>query len=298
VDRSDIEGWLELRVVACLCQIVGIHPDRAWASWVGGAMAKGVVTRLARHFVNPDFVINVDGPQTYKYMQFSCGTAYNTVTHQTERGVPAMMITHTTGWPYPTEDFERLDRELSARGLDLEATFCTIRDAEDTGGGAQPYPADELEALQAIVDAFPVEFELVQMMHSSFTANNADGEAAGGWPVCLWRCFKVAAASMMVVAENFLVDKGIEGNNGKGVLWNMMFNCLGSYAKAVNSRWVADGLGAARTKHHFTQKTLILTHSSSCLHPKRSIFHPRRFTFHPKKSIFHSLFTQCSLTTC
>ena len=298
MDRSDIEGWLELRVVACLCQIVGIHPDRAWASWVGGAMAKGVVTRLARHFVNPDFVINVDGPQTYKYMQFSCGTAYNTVTHQTERGVPAMMITHTTGWPYPTEDFERLDRELSARGLDLEATFCTIRDAEDTGGGAQPYPADEVEALQAIVDAFPVEFELVQMMHSSFTANNADGEAAGGWPVCLWRCFKVAAASMMVVAENFLVDKGLEGNNGKGVLWNMMFNCLGSYAKAVNSRWVADGLGAARTKHHFTQKSLILTHSSSCLHPKKSIFHPRRFTFHPKKSIFHPLFTQCSLTTC
>ena len=81
-----------------------------------------------------------------------------------------------------------------------------------------------------------VEFELVSMMHSSFTAATPTGEAEGGWPVCLWRCFKVPAAALKVAAENYLVDSGIEGSNGKGILWNIMFHCLGGYTQAVTDQ--------------------------------------------------------------
>ena len=39
---------------------------------------------------------------------------------------------------------------------------------------------------------------------------------------------------MKVVAENFVIDSGIEGANGKGVLWCTMLNVLGSYVQAVD----------------------------------------------------------------
>ena len=156
LDRSDIEGWLELRVVECLCQIVGIHSDWAWAGWVSGALAKAVAVRLPRHFVNNSFVINVDGPQTYKYLQFSCGIAYNTTTHVPERGVPAMMITHNTGFPYPTADFQRIENGLTALGLDLEATLRFILEEENTGDYTEPYAASVVKQLHDVVNAFPV----------------------------------------------------------------------------------------------------------------------------------------------
>ena len=88
--------------------------------------------------------------------------------------------------------------------------------------------------LNAALDAFPVEFELLQMMHHSFTPNTETGEAEGGWPACLFRALKVPAAAMMVVAENYQVDTGIEGSNGKGVLWSMLVNSLGKYVCTVD----------------------------------------------------------------
>ncbi len=39
---------------------------------------------------------------------------------------------------------------------------------------------------------------------------------------------------MMVVAENYQVDTGIEGANGKGVLWCILINSLGSYVCTVD----------------------------------------------------------------
>eukprot|EP00973_Karenia_brevis_P028024 3858966-Karenia_brevis.AAC.1 len=37
-DHSDIKGWFEMRVVECLCQIMGVHVDWAWPSWVSGTL--------------------------------------------------------------------------------------------------------------------------------------------------------------------------------------------------------------------------------------------------------------------
>ena len=75
-DHSDIKGWFELRVVDCLCQIVGVHKDRAWAGWVNGTVSSQVISRLGRGFTDSEFVRNLDGPQTYKYIQFQCGRVY------------------------------------------------------------------------------------------------------------------------------------------------------------------------------------------------------------------------------
>ena len=45
---------------------------------------------------------------------------------------------------------------------------------------------------------------------------------------------KVPAAAMMVVGENYQVDAGIEGSNGKGVFWCILVNALGSYVCTVD----------------------------------------------------------------
>ena len=47
-------------------------------------------------------------------------------------------------------------------------------------------------------------------------------------------CLKVPAAAMMVVGENYQVDAGIEGSNGKGVFWCILVNALGSYVCTVD----------------------------------------------------------------
>ena len=81
-DHSDIKGFLEERVVECLCQVMGVHPDWAWPQWVQGPFASVVVSRLGKGFTDAHFLRYLDGSQTHKYIQFSCGRVYNTDTHE------------------------------------------------------------------------------------------------------------------------------------------------------------------------------------------------------------------------
>ena len=122
---------------------------------------------------------------------------------------------------------------LADKGLDLELILQGIKDNEELGR-VGPYADATVQRLNSIINLFPAEFELVKMMHESFTANTPDGEREGGWPSCIYRCFKIPAAAMMVVAANFVLDTGIDGNNGKGVLWAILINCLGAYACTVD----------------------------------------------------------------
>ena len=120
-DLSDTKGWFELRVVDCLCQIMGVHVDWAWPAWVNGTLTSAVISRLGRGFTNPLFVRNLDGTQTYNYIQFECGRVYNTETHTLESGRPELMISRCTGFRFPEQEFARFDAVLSEKGINLEA---------------------------------------------------------------------------------------------------------------------------------------------------------------------------------
>ncbi len=87
-------------------------------------------------------------------------------------------------------------------GVDLVEVFGRIR-ANEALGQNDPYGASTVAALNLALTIAPDTFELVKMMHESFTPNTATGEREGGWPSCLYCAFKIPAASMKVVAENF-----------------------------------------------------------------------------------------------
>ena len=198
-DHTDVKGWLELQVVKCLCQIMGVPSDYAWAAWVSGGMSNAVVTRMSRGFTNALFVRNLDGPITYKYVQFECGRVYNTETHLLEEGRPDLCISRCTGLPFPDKEFADLDERLADHDINLEEIFEGIR-ANEAMGRNDPYGAAVVAKLNLALDEFPEDFELVKMMHESFTANTATGEVQGGWPACLFRCFKVFASLWEYIA--------------------------------------------------------------------------------------------------
>ena len=102
-------------------------------------MTESVIKRLGKGFTDAAFVRHLDGTQTYKYIQFDCGLMYNTETHELAQGRPDLMISRTTGFPYPTEEFARLKTGLEANGIDLENILQGIKDNEELGQCA-PYP--------------------------------------------------------------------------------------------------------------------------------------------------------------
>ena len=92
------------------------------------------------------------------------------------------------------EAFSRFDSELAAANLDLVPILESIKAREDEGD-TSPYPMDIVTKLNDIVKLMPADFELLKMLHESFTADTDNGESDGGWPVCIWRCLKVPSDS-------------------------------------------------------------------------------------------------------
>jgi hypothetical protein len=76
------------------------------------------------------------------------------------------------------------------------------------------------------------EFEIIKMLHLSFTPDRANGEEDGGWLVCIFR-LTVVLAALLGLSEHYIVDNGANGENGKGFLWALCENIFGSYASTL-----------------------------------------------------------------
>jgi hypothetical protein len=155
---------------------------------------------------------------------------YNFTTRRVEEATPDMFISLHTGYPYPEREIEEIRQSPAGRGL--RDVLVRARNWEHTPlGDRTRYPPDITRDLEAI--AGEPAFELVRTMHDSFTPNAPDGESAGGWPVTVFRVLKVPAAAASRSAENFLVDTGTDGENGKGVLWEAKKRTFGQYATEI-----------------------------------------------------------------
>ena len=96
--------------------------------------------------------------------------------HRHVRGRRSMSV------PYPHEYFAKYEAGLLALGINLEEIFKTIK-ANEALSNNGPYANAVVSKLNQAVEAFP-DFEVVQMMHHSFTPTGPGGESKGGWPAC------------------------------------------------------------------------------------------------------------------
>ena len=71
------------------------------------------------------------------------------------------------------------------------------------------------------------------MVHDSFMPMRMDGEAAGGWLALLFRICVITAA-LLGRSEHYIVDSGVDGENGKGFLWACCEKVFGALASALS----------------------------------------------------------------
>jgi hypothetical protein len=136
-------------------------------------------------------------------------------------GSPALFIAKCTGYPFPEQEIEALQREVADRGLSLSDIFGRIAEFEKDPGDYSAYPEDmawDLEALLQI-DGFMLHW----LLYNAFE----------DWTVWVWRAVKFCAAQMFcartVIFHN---DYGEHGNNGK-TFAAMCMNVAGLYAQTI-----------------------------------------------------------------
>jgi len=224
---------VEMDLVKSLCAVMGIEGDEATAAFLAGHFTSNILTRLGDALFDPALLGQLDGDASYGHIAFSCGLALELSTRQVSPATKDLYITRHVGYPYPEKELLEVDRQQAAAGLDLVQLLRRVRDWEamPLNDGAPTYPA----ALVADLNRFAElpAFELVDMLHNSFTTSCPDGERAGGWQVTIFRTGKVLAAAIAKKAKNFVVDFGEDGGNGKGLLWNCIKQTFGHLAADI-----------------------------------------------------------------
>ncbi len=217
----------ELVLVDLMCNLCQVATDEAPAKWKDGPMTKQLTGLIAASLFNEAFTFSLDGPDTYHLLPFACGQAYDM-----RQGVwvalkPDDCVSMTCGYAAPVELLDGLE---ARHGPQLRALLQQFRAFEQDPQGARQLPQDLIDGLTTVTD--DPECELVKMLHNSFTPNHGTGETEGGWWVTVDR-LKTTAAGVTVNHENYMVDEGDSGDNGKGVDWNMRKHVFGDLAAEV-----------------------------------------------------------------
>ena len=217
----------ELVLVDLMCTLCQVSSEDAPAKWKDGPMTKNLTSLIAASLYNEEFTLAMDGSATYHLLPFSCGLAYDMTRLEWVALKPSDCVSMTTGYPAPVDILAGLD---DRHGAQLRALLQQFRDFEKDPGDARQLPVELVTGLEAICED-PC-CELVKMLHHSFTPSKPEGEAEGGFWVTLDR-LKTTAAGITVNHENYMVDEGDSGDNGKGVEWNMRKNVFGDLAAEV-----------------------------------------------------------------
>jgi hypothetical protein len=214
-------------ILACSIQC-GYDVHHTPAHWANGTLTSRVVPRLGCELFDAKFLERLDGEQTLKYMAFKCGTLYNMHTGAFERALADHCISFTVGYDCPKQTLDALEASCGQR---LRDALTNIQTHEALPGNSTVLPQGIRDELDAIF-ASP-EFEIIRMVHDSFTKNSPNGEEAGGWWVAIYRGLRVIAAAVSVSEPKFVIDSGDDGNNGKGFIWNVAKHALGDYAAEI-----------------------------------------------------------------
>jgi hypothetical protein len=200
-------------VLEALCGLAGCTLEDAPAAWVQGTFTRNILTRLASYLWDATFIREVDGNAMLGKVQFSCGYILNIVTGELEKGRRELMNSKTTGYPFPAAEFQGVADKLADLGISLETVLRRCRDCE---GPLVPHYPQSLVAELDRAFSLPA-MEIMRLLHDSFTHRGATGEIDGGWQMALWRGPKCHIAAMCGnELENFIVDAGVFGSNGKG----------------------------------------------------------------------------------
>ena len=225
---------IEMDIVRALSVVLQVSVEDAPAEWMKGAFSQSILSRLGNVLFDASILGMLDSDASFKYLCFGCGTV---ISLETFNLVPAsydMFISKHTGYSYPTAEFAEVERQLTEKGVSLEEILKKARAWEGMplNRGKLRYSQEIIDGLNTI-SALPC-FELIDMMHKSFTTTAMNGEDVGGWLVTVFRVGKVPAAAVGKRAKNFVVDFGEEGGNGKGLLWNIIKATFGHLAAEIS----------------------------------------------------------------
>jgi len=224
---------LEMDIVRSLANVLDVPFDFVPADWLKGAFTTAIIARLGNVLFDPAILGMLDSDPSFDYLCFGCGAVIDLTTIQPVPARQDMYISKHTGYPYPAAKFDEVQAQMTTAGVDLRAVLVELRTWEGMplNSAETRYPRPLLEKLECLA-ALPC-FELLDMMHKSFTTRGADGEDAGGWLVCVFRALKIPAAALGKRAKNFVVDFGEDGGNGKGLLWNILKQTFGNLTAEI-----------------------------------------------------------------
>ncbi len=224
---------LEMDIVRSLANVLDVPFDFVPAEWLKGAFTTSIIGRLGNVLFDPAILGMLDSDPSFDYLCFGCGTVVDLTTVQPVPARQDMYISKHTGYPYPAAQFDEVQAQMAAGGVDLRAVLVELRTWEGLplNSTETRYPRLLLDKLERLA-ALPC-FELLDVMHKSFTTRGVDGEDAGGWLVCIFRALKIPAAALGKRAKNFVVDFGEEGGNGKGLLWNIVKHTFGNLTAEI-----------------------------------------------------------------
>ena len=216
---------LQLQILKAVCNVMNVKEEYAPAWLIKGTFTNMMASALGGQLFDPKALQAFDDHSSSGLIQFACGTVLNLRTCQTSAGRAEMMITKNTGYTYPAIEIERCDFDGLVVLLNEAKTFQLFNP------DARALPSGLVDRLNSFMQA--PHFEIVNMLHNSFTTRRPNGEEYGGWMVLFFRLCVVAAA-LLGVAEHYCLDNGVDGENGKGFLWAICENVFGTYCATLS----------------------------------------------------------------
>jgi len=222
-------GLKFLNTVVCnvMASILGVSGVNRPAFIVGGNFTSSVVQQMQDTLFDINFFNEFNGDSTRKYVMYSDGLIEDRDTKAIHKGGPEHLCGLTCGFPYPADEIPQIHFKVSSI-LDIHQLMMDIKTQETMSrvkaGRFYTLPEDfkyhpgTIEKLDALAAVIPG----LQAVRNSFKS----------WPPVLFLLKQLARARYAREAyEEVLFWFGRMGQNGKGLLYNLIKSFSGDYAK-------------------------------------------------------------------
>lgn len=195
---------------------------------IDGTLPNKMLDGVKAQLFDPSLHARLNGPSTWHLILFSCGRCLDLQTMNLVPNEPDMYISHSTGYPYPTDQIAEITAKLAARGIDLVKLFVEIEKWEVAQLSFEDYPARFRDLLNQAAEV--EELYLLKIIYAMFE----------NWAVTMYRGLKLPTCGLFSIpTEVFVHDRGDTGGNGKTLLQTVVAATSGDYFAAIDESMLA-----------------------------------------------------------